>query len=207
VQVTKLEFTPEELEVLNNGQFFAVKLSATRKIMSIFGQLEKELKDELKVRDFRQNEGINIDSGKIFRGENYLNLPYILLDFPRLFNTKSVFAYRNMFWWAHGFSFTLHLQGDAWERRRNSIQKRIHKLKGQDFLICVNESPWQYHFDATNYIDLDIFLEQGRVETLSTKGFIKLCTRFETARHEKVIAASKSTFRKLINLTEDQDPI
>ena len=207
MQVTKLDFTAEELSVLNNSHFFTVKLSATKKIMTIFGQLEADLKAEMEITDFDRDEGLNISSGKIFRGENYHNLPYVMLDFPRLFNTKSVFAFRNMFWWANGFSFTLHLQGEAWKKRKKKIQKNLHKLQGQGFFICVNDTPWQYHFEPTNYVELDNFLNMNRGESLSTMSFIKLCTRLDTSRYSEAIATSRSTFKSLMNLIEDQDPM
>jgi hypothetical protein len=48
---------------------------------------------------------------KISKGENYRGLPYVMLDYPRIFGKEDVFAIRTMFWWGHYFSVTLHLKG------------------------------------------------------------------------------------------------
>jgi len=50
-------------------------------------------------------------SPKISRGENYLGLPYLVLDYPRLFRPDAVLAIRTFFWWGHFFSSTLQLSG------------------------------------------------------------------------------------------------
>ena len=101
----------------------------------------------------------NIESPKIFKGENYRQLPYIVLDYPRHFSTDRVFAFRSMFWWGKEFSFTLHLQGKAWEYYRNRVAERMGMLTGNDFYCCVNNSPWQYYFENDNYVVLDELLK------------------------------------------------
>ncbi len=200
MQVSNLEFTEEELNVLNDSHFFSVKLSVTRKIIDLFGKLELELKEELNRTGLPEEEGLNVTTGKIFRGENYLNLPYILLDYPKLFNTKNVFAFRSMLWWGNGFSFTLHLQGEAWEKRKDGIIKNIESLKNKELYICVNDTPWQYHFGTDNYIQLDHFLAESRREVLYEKSFIKICSRLEITRYTEVISVAKRTFNNLMKL-------
>ena len=49
-------------------------------------------------------------SAKISKGEN-MGLPWVMLDYPRLFGQEDVLAIRTMFWWGHCFSVTLHLKG------------------------------------------------------------------------------------------------
>ncbi len=48
------------------------------------------------------------------------------------------------------------------------MSKSIY-YKNRDFYICVNDTPWQYHFEINNYILLDEFLEDGRREDLNEK--------------------------------------
>ncbi len=200
VQVTNLIFSQEEIAVLQNSHFFTVKHAATHKIMHLFGNLEATLKAELHSFGPPEESGLNTASGKIFRGENYLNLPYIVLDYPRLFSTTSVFAFRSMFWWGNGFSFTLHLQGTAWECRREATFQNIETLRNQDFFICVNDSPWQYHFEKENYIALDAFLEAGRIDEIKKMTFLKLSRKLDTVRTKEVIPISKETLFKLLKI-------
>ena len=200
MQVTNLKFTEEELESLKNSHFFQIKLAVTRKIIELFGALESELKEAVATLPVSLGEEINIKNGKIFRGENYLNLPYIVLDYPRQFSTESIFAFRTMFWWGNGYSFTLHLQGLAWENRKIALIRNLDKLKGNNLYLCINNTPWQYHFEKQNYIKLDQFLKDGRSEELMDKEFIKIASRLDVDQYENVIDASVKTFQLVLSI-------
>ena len=39
-----------------------------------------------------------LKNGRVFKGEYYRDLPFVTLDFPRIFEKENVFAYRTMFW-------------------------------------------------------------------------------------------------------------
>jgi hypothetical protein len=168
--------------------------------MELFGSLESELKSECRMEGMPDEEVLNTRNGKIFRGENYLNLPYVLLDFPRLFSTGSIFAYRTMFWWGNGFSFTLHLQGAAYEKRIDKLTGNLEKLRGKELYICIHDNPWQYHFEKDNYIELDNFLDAERLKELRERSFIKICSRIEINQYDKVISESLNTFRLLMQI-------
>src|SRR5437763_311915 len=95
VQDTKLTFTEEEMEAIMNRRFFLVKEKITGKVQRLFAALERELLKRTPTLPFLSENGLQLkERGKIFKGENYRSLPYLILDCPRVFNTKSVFAYR-----------------------------------------------------------------------------------------------------------------
>ena len=199
VQVTNFNFSPAEANAICESNFFLLKSSASQKIIDLFGLLEVEIKKESQRCAIGISE-MNNSNGKIFRGENYKLFPYIVLDCPRLFSAKSVFAFRSMFWWGHEFSFTLHLQGEALDKYRNSMFNNINLLSGKEVYYCINDSPWQYNFDRENYIPIEN-LETGKEEFL-TKPFIKISRKLEVIAHEKVhqyAIDSFNLFMKLLN--------
>ncbi len=197
-QVNNFNFSEEEMNVLMDLHFFKLKHSATAKLVGLFGDLERKLKAEIEHYEQFPIE-INISSGKIFRGENYNSYPYVMLDFPRLFSAKSIFAFRSMLWWGNEFSFTLHLQGDAFEHYKNIISEHLRNLKGKGFYCCVNESPWQYTFSRDNYLPLDE-MDEKLMSELGGKGFIKLARKLDIAEYPQMIAFAVETFRLLIEL-------
>jgi hypothetical protein len=154
VQVTKLNLSEDEMQVLTNSSFFLLKRSVTRKITALFGEMEREMKRRFPEFEI-QYDGLNHSSGKIFRGENYRLFPYILLDYPRQFSTEGVFAFRTMFWWGHEFSYTLHLQGKAFEEYGERIFEGLETLKGTESYYCISKTPWQYNFVNENYREID----------------------------------------------------
>jgi hypothetical protein len=206
VQDTKLTFSREEMDAISDSRFFFVKHEATQKIHALFGELEKELMKRISGYSFLGTAGLQVkDKGKIFRGENYQLLPYILLDCPRLFTTETVFSFRSMFWWGNEFSFTLHIQGKALEIFRESIRRNITILEGENFFFCVNDTPWQYSFDKKNYRLLDEMLHHDPVELnrqLTAKTFLKFSRKIELGKYRESIPIGIDTFEKLMEVLQ-----
>lgn len=204
VQDTKLTFSEEELEAMMNSRFFFVKNDATQKIIQLLGDLEKEIMKIISVFPFLMNEELNVkEKGKIFRGENYRLMPYLILDCPRVFNSNTVFAFRSMFRWGNEFSFTLHLQGQSLEIFREKIKKNISLLGGKNIYFCVNDTPWEYTFDESNYRYLDEMLKQspGEIEkTIESGNFIKLSRKLDLKDFDKVVSFGVETFEKLMGI-------
>ena len=118
-------FTSTELKTLHNSKFFEIKASATKKTDAMLAGVRDTLKKEIEKNNFRFPKEVDVRMGKIFRGENYNGLPYLVLDYPKHFSKDSVFAFRALFWWGNFFSFTLHLQGKALEKQRKKLISRI----------------------------------------------------------------------------------
>lgn len=201
VQVTKLNFSEAERNALEEKEFFLLKSSATKKIVELFGEMELRIKEELENYDF-DIEGLNVTTGKIFRGENYRLFPYVVLDYPKLFSTRTVFAFRTMFWWGHEMSFTLHLQGEAWERYRKVVKKNAGQLTDREVFYCVNESPWQYNFETDNY--LPVGKTTDGLEKSLDKNFMKLSRKIPLSRLDEAVNVCVETFRLFADLLDSE---
>jgi hypothetical protein len=195
MQVTKITFSDEEMEAMQNARFFEVKKDVVQKVMELFAVLERNLKKEIAGLDF-QFENLEVQTGKIFKGESYKNLPYIVLDYPKLFSADNVFTFRSMFWWGNEFSFTLHLQGRALEKLHPVIRKNIDTLLDKGFYFCVNHSPWQYAFTEDNYIPLEKVVDSEFPETLSRE-FIKLSRKIQLDEYLRAVNYGVETFTLL----------
>lgn len=199
MQDSILKFSNEELAAIKDRNFFQLKHSSTKKIVDLFGELEKELKAIANENNLNI-EGLNVSAGKIFRGENYNLYPYVLLDYPRLFTTESVFAFRTMFWWGSGFSFTLHIQGKALKKFRSKLLNDMKKLIGMEVYFCVSKTPWQYHYEKDNYI----LISENTIEDITMMGiqneFIKLSRRLDIDHFSLVKEKGIETFKLFYSL-------
>ncbi len=202
MQVTNFNFSQGEASAICERNFFILKNSATQKIIDLFALLEKEMKNELMLYPIDVNE-LNSSTGKIFRGENYRSFPYIVLDYPRLFSTNSIFAFRSMFWWGHEFSFTLHLQGQAFEKYKKSLNENFSHLPGKEVYFCVNDTPWQYNFDKENYLPLEEIID--RREELFTKPFIKITRKLNVDEYANAYDYAIESFKLFIGLLKNKD--
>jgi len=198
-QVTKITFSETERDAISQPDFFFIKHAAMQKVMELLSETERALREIVLVHP-HLSEHTNIESPKIFRGENYKLLPYMVLDYPRKFTTETVFAFRSMFWWGKEFSFTLHLQGEAWLNYKKVISEKISLLSGKNFYACINASPWQYHFEADNYLLLDDLLNGNKTEELFGKDFIKLSRKIPIAEFENVPSHAADTLELQLQL-------
>ena len=188
-------FTPAELKTLHNTKFFELKAIATKKIDALLADVRDALKTEIEKNNLKFPKEVDASTGKIFRGENYLSLPYLVLDYPKYFSKDSVFAFRTMFWWGNFFSFTLHLQGKALEERRKILIKKIPDFKKKDIYICVNQDPWQYHYKKDNYLPIDKFSDAELKKIFQEKEFLKLSAKLPIKEHKKLNTFCKESFR------------
>ncbi|MFL5738611.1 MAG: hypothetical protein ACJ75B_00230 [Flavisolibacter sp.] len=111
---------------------------------------------------------------KISRGENYLGLPWLILDYPRTTSSNSIFFIRTMFWWGKFFSSTLHLSGQYKMQFEKLVINSFEKLA--EFYLGVSEDPWVHHFETSNY---------KKIGLLNPQEFETICKR---TAHLKIAA-------------------
>ena len=155
MNTAKIDFSAQELRLMADTNFLLTKRQITQKMYEAFAELIKCYSALPEHINLKFPEDIDYVTGKISKGENYLGLPYIMLDFPRLFDNESIFAFRTMFWWGNFFSFTLLLQGKCFDKYKASVSKNKNLLHDQSAYICINGSQWHHHFETDNYIKIE----------------------------------------------------
>jgi len=177
-----MDITEKELNVLQDTDFLLTKSKVLEKINKLLEETRTKLIYSITNINFSFPEGTNIITGKISRGENYKNLPYMILDYPTLFTNESSFAFRTMFWWGNFFSSTLHLEGIALDKYRNIFDENIDKLLNKNIFIGIGETPWQYHYGEDNYIPLT----KDHSKHIGNCNFLKLSKKISLSEWEKV---------------------
>jgi len=182
-----INFENKEITAMHETELFHTKYIVMDKVAHLFGSSSEAFR---KVID---NYDLPIEiaerRARVFRGENYLHLPYVVMDFPALFGKEDIFAFRTMFWWGNFFSFTLQLQGSYLERYGENLKSNLHFLKNKDFYFCVNSTPWQYHYNTDNYISLDELLSEKNQQIenqIKERKFLKLNSRIQISEYGKV---------------------
>jgi hypothetical protein len=168
---SKLHFSESEMELVCNADVILTKNIIMQKMRQLLAVVSNEMVSiSSEYPTFSEHLNLFNVPPKISRGENYLGLPYLILDYPRNFLHDNFFAVRSFFWWGNFFSSTLHLSGNHRTRLLNKIINNYEKLVHHNYYINNNIDPWQHHFQGNNVV---------LIKNLSVTEFKKLCNENE----------------------------
>ena len=172
----KIQLSQEELELVQNPEWLLTKNRIIKKVYDMFGLLIDDIKALSQNYPVLFPE-IFVTPPKISKGENYLGLPYVMLDYPRCFGMADTFAIRTMFWWGNFFSVTLHLKGKYKNDLLPALQKSFPVLGDHKFFLSINEDEWRHDFLLDNYapiLESEAAILSGR---LAEKEFCKVAAK------------------------------
>lgn len=167
---TKIQFSQAEMELLCNREIILTKNKALGKIKELLENLQHNVQSYIERNRSLAQHDIFTNHPKISKGENYLGLPYLILDYPRCFQNQDIFTIRTMFWWGNFYSSTLHLAGKFKTEFMHKIQYAFVFLSNADYYISVNQDSWAHHFEEDNY---------KKLNALSVQEFIHACNQHQ----------------------------
>jgi len=175
MDAAKVQLSKEELALVSDPGWILTKNSIMSRVVELFAALSEEIEAAASGKLSAVSQGwdrlpANWNTPKISRGENYLGLPYVMLDYPRLFTREHVLAIRTMFWWGHYFSVTLHLKGRMQEMFLPVIQRHMQALTDAGFHIAISEDEWRHEVEVDNYR----LLKAGDLKEITRYPFLKL---------------------------------
>jgi len=191
-----MQLKEKELLIIQDTDFLLTKATVLEKVNELLVQTREDLKGCVQNSNFSFPDGIDLLNGKISRGDNYQILPYMVLDYPALLTTKTVFAYRTIFWWGNFFSASLHLEGIALNFYRNSIILNLDNLLKKDVYIGVGDTPWQYHYEKDNYIPLT----ENHKYFITNCKFLKLSKKNELKKWNDLSLFSSNFFEIILSV-------
>ncbi len=174
MDATKIRLSPEEEMLVLRGDWILTKNRVMQKAMQMLGDVQLEQKNLLTSYASVLPQEIIQSSPKISRGENYRGLPWLMLDYPRLFNKEDGFAVRTFFWWGHFFSVTLQLSGRYKKLFETNLLQAQPALKADEFSGCIQDDPWQHHFEPDNYKSLQSFTTKEWEALIASREFVKI---------------------------------
>jgi hypothetical protein len=174
MEVSKIQLSNAEIELMQNAEIILTKNRVLEKIKSLL-EIVQEKQSAFAERFGLFDTEIFQVSPKISKGENYLGLPYVILDYPRHSTGKSFFFIRTMFWWGNFFSCTLHLAKDSKQRFQRRIADSYPGLK--DYYIATSEDEWVHHLKESDYRKIGSFTKEEFEKACKSFGFIKIAYR------------------------------
>lgn len=150
----EIHLSPEEQALVTNSAWLLTKQRIIGKVYGMFGLLSETYSSILSgYNEFIPSEVTSV-SPKIYKGEMYRQLPYVMMDHPRYFKEDDTFAIRSLFWWGNHFSIHLVLGGIYRDKYSDSIRKHMEEGTLDQWYIGVSENPWEHHFEEENYLSV-----------------------------------------------------
>ena len=182
MEVSKIHLSSAEIELMQNAEIILTKNRVLEKIKAL---LEKVQQMQIEfVRAENLNSEILRISPKISKGENYLGLPYLILDYPRFSSGNNLFFIRTMFWWGNFFSCTLHLSENSKEKFRERIQNSYSRL--QNFYINTGEDQWTHHLEESEYQKIDSMTKEQFEECCNSYNHLKIAGKHSLNKWEAI---------------------
>jgi hypothetical protein len=186
-----LQLSSAEMALVTDPAWILTKNSIMGKVVGMFALLSEEFGPLWK------GGGPDL---KISKGENYKGLPYVMLDYPRIFGREDVLAIRTMFWWGHAFTVTLHLKGQYKDLFLPVIRERWGVLAGAGYHVGVSEDEWRHEHVPDNYQRIGEGGGDELERVLRGQPFLKLSARCGLDRWEEAPAVLGELFRVLVSV-------
>lgn len=196
------QLDPEEQQIVTDADWILRKNGVIQKAYHLFGALHEALAAHPVISRF---PGEGAQPAKISRGEQYQGLPYVVLDYPRLFSKDNIFACRTFFWWGRFFSTTLHLAGESLEPYRAVLLKQQERLARDGWSVCMQDDPWQHHFGPVNYQPVASISAEQWEGLVQNKSFVKLAKRFDVLTWGKMISNAVTVYAELLDMLSTGD--
>jgi len=194
-----VRLSPEELALASDAGVMLTKNNVIAKVYELFGSIAELQQKEILAMEKDLETAIEI-TPKISRGEGYLGLPYVILDYPRYFRPHDVFAIRTMFWWGNFFSVTLHMKGNYREHFQEKLIGNYALVKELGFHACIGPDEWEHHFGDDNYLSVDMIDEDEWLVLYSARDFTKLALKFPISGFNEMKQDLMVAYKSIIRL-------
>jgi hypothetical protein len=196
MNAAKVRLSQKETELVKNTDWILTKNTILKKAWTMLQMIQEEEKQYIQSSIVNIPGAILTPSAKISKGENYKELPYLVLDYPRFFEQQNIFTIRTMFWWGNFFSVTLQLSGDSKKMFEEKLISSYEQIK--EFSLCINDDPWEHHFEKNNYIPVNELSKADFENLVRKNSFLKLAKKIPLEQWDDASSLLFSYFREII---------
>ena len=193
-------FTPDEIRMIRDADFFPAKAVIIRKFHDDFMRLRDHLRTECQKNFLGAGPaGCDLENGQLVKGEKFHDFPYAYLDFPKFFSKDEMFTFRSLFWWGHALFFCWFLSGPRLDEYKKRVLSGYAAIAGQNVFLSTADSPWEWSLEKPHAVFLD-HTEETLKEILKDRTFLKLgCSLpLESLKTENAISQEGLRIFKLL---------
>jgi len=200
--MTKIQLSPEEMQLVTNSEWILTKHRVIDKVYHLFGSLSDQMQLYLQEKNGLYPSGLLQFAPKISKGEQYEALPYVVLDYPRVFSKEDVFAVRSFFWWGNYFSITLHLKGKYREQYGRKIAAAMTENKLEGYYYSFSGGEFNFDLRGKNYQRVNDITEE-KYAAMEQADFLKISYQISFKHWNSVEQTLMQVFRHCMQLLAD----
>ncbi len=195
-------FTPDELTLLHDKQFFRAKAQIMTKMRAVLDGVYGGLQHELKGVKLVAPEGFNPEAHQFVKGEHLEDFPYQYLDYFKHFDGEVKFTFRSLLWWGHHIVFALILEGGRLAQYKKNLMNRYGGVADQGLVLCLGSTPWEWYCGEGYTMELTWERKNELQALLDRRSFVKLA-RFvpfdhQVVREGRVPELGRATLRQFL---------
>ncbi|TDO26819.1 hypothetical protein [Sediminibacterium goheungense] len=196
---TKLTLSAEERLLMMDTRFILTKNAVLQKMEALLGALSETIREQVQKWALDQTTAFVL-SPKIARGEQYQELPWLMLDYPRLFTKTDTCAIRCFFWWGNYWSVTLQLAGAYLDNCREELEAFVNRNEGQEnWYLSVGTDPWVHELDG------DAYVKTGNIDAsywTEERSFIKLAKKIPLEQWDNIFPLLETNMISLLSMLQ-----
>jgi hypothetical protein len=201
MKVPKIHLSSTEIDLMSNADVILTKNNIMQKIKGLLEEVQQNQVSFTQKHNLISETGLFSVPSKISKGENYLGLPYIILDYPRISSPERFFFIRSMFWWGHFFSSTLQVGGEYIKPVKENLQDNLKKLLANGYYLGINTDPWIHHFKENNYIQIGAIKRDEFHNITDELNYIKIAAKWPLSDWNLAANNLYNSWELLLNLS------
>lgn len=170
----KIQFSDKERELMTRADWILTKNEILKKVGELLTEWQRGFESVLTSQVPGLHEIIQPYAFKISKGENYLGLPWMVLDYPRLFSPEDILAIRTMFWWGRYVTLTLHVSGQWKKATEEALIRAYPQLAREEFRIAIGDDPWIHDQEQGNTNLISSYSPESFAEEIRNRKFTKI---------------------------------
>ncbi len=165
--------------MVTNAELILTKNRIIQKVMELFGQVSAAAQDTLSVGLLKDLPEVQAIGPKISKGEQYQELPWVMLDYPRLFSNQHVLAIRCFFWWGNYVSLVLHLKGDYLDKHRVRLAANPW---GEAMLFDAGQDEWNNDLAHVDFQPI----QQVPASVWQERSYVRIATKIPLSEWDRI---------------------
>jgi len=188
------------MELMEDADWILTKNTVMEKMAGWMHELFPLYRQILLNREMADWQVVESAHYKISKGENYRGLPWLMLDFPRLFGQTDILAIRTLFWWGRYFSLTLQVSGKWKKQVQENLRHSRSELAAGEFWIAAGDDPWIHEIRTPDYLPIAGMVSGEYSREILNKNWVKIAKKYSLDRWEDLPGMAGGDYEKLIGL-------